>query len=110
MMDILLMLSTHQEGFGLVSAEAMASGLPIVAADEPIHREVIGAECAVFTEPEPDAVARATDKLLRDQDLMDRLRENTRKRACRKYDIDRVVDRLEKIYLQLYQQHASGAS
>ena len=109
-MDILLMLSTHQEGFGLVSAEAMASGLPIVAADEPIHREVIGAECAVFTEPEPDAVARATDKLLRDQYLMDRLRENTRKRARRKYDIDRVVDRLEKIYLQLYQQRASGAS
>lgn len=47
------------EGFGLTPLEALAAGTPVIAADIPVHREVLG-DCATFVElDDVDALATA---------------------------------------------------
>ena len=57
-----------QEGFGLVAAEAVARGGPVVASDIPVFREVLAGEPAVRFAPPGDPAAWAaalTDALTR---------------------------------------------
>src|SRR5690606_33158160 len=62
-----LIAASHGEGFGLPLIESARHGLPIIARDIAVFREVAG-ECAAYFEGEtPDAVARAVgDWLERD--------------------------------------------
>ncbi len=59
-------LASHDEAFGLVVVESLATGTPVVAAAEAgpgeiLDREGIG---SLFTEPTPEAVARALTEAL----------------------------------------------
>ncbi|CAB4735254.1 unannotated protein [freshwater metagenome] len=44
------MVST-KEGFGLAAMEALAAGVPVVARDLPVLREVLGATVSFATDP-----------------------------------------------------------
>lgn len=46
-----LVAPSHVEGFDMPTAEAMARGIPVLASDIPVHREVLG-EWGVFFSPE----------------------------------------------------------
>ncbi len=48
--DIFCFVPDKQEAFGRVYLEAMAAGLPIVASDDPIRRELIG-EQGIYVDP-----------------------------------------------------------
>jgi glycosyltransferase involved in cell wall biosynthesis len=82
------------ETFGHPMAEAMASGLPIVAADTPINREVCGDAALYFS---PFSVSQLVDRIRMldgDPDLRDRLRQATRDRVRHLYEWDMHVTRL----------------
>jgi glycosyltransferase involved in cell wall biosynthesis len=91
------------EGFGLVVAEAMAAGLPVVIADMPGVREVIepGKE-GLLAEPLIAAdLAAKVGLLLYDPDMSRRMAAAARRRAEERYGLGTVASQLLKLYADL---------
>jgi len=62
--DLFCFPTVPWESFGIVLLEAMASGLPIVATDDPIRHEIVG-DAGIFVNPEnTDQFAAAIKKAL----------------------------------------------
>jgi glycosyltransferase involved in cell wall biosynthesis len=76
-------LPSRQEGFGIVFLEAMAAGLPIVAARTAALPEVVpDGECGILVSPgSPDELAGALDRLLSSAGERRRMGEAGRRRA-----------------------------
>jgi phosphatidylinositol alpha-mannosyltransferase len=88
-----------QESFGIALVEAMAAGRPVVASDIPGYREVVdhGVEGLLVPPRDPEALAAALLRVLREPALAERLGRAGRARAGT-YDWSIVVGRLESLY------------
>jgi glycosyltransferase involved in cell wall biosynthesis len=63
-----LIMASGEEGFGLPIVEAYHSGLPVIARDIPVFREVAGEAATFFAGDEPEVLAAAVlDWISRDQ-------------------------------------------
>ncbi len=94
-LDVFL-LSSHYEGFGYVIAEAMASGLPVVAFDIKSSSEIIEHQRTGFVSPlrDIDAFADNVARLCRDEKLRKRMGQAGRERVERCFSFDRSMDQL----------------
>ncbi len=54
---------SHAEGFGLPVVEALQHGLPVMASDIPIHREVGRDFCTYFQQESPDELVELIDRI-----------------------------------------------
>ncbi|HEX7251596.1 MAG TPA: glycosyltransferase family 4 protein [Thermoanaerobaculia bacterium] len=90
-------LPSRQEGFGIVFLEAMAAGLPVVAARAAAVPEVIeDGECGILVPPgDHDALAAALDRLLGDATERQRLGFAGTRRVAR-FDAPRVAEEFLK--------------
>lgn len=90
---------SYRESFGMVAAEAMANGIPVVASDIPAFRELIGEDEAgiLFPVGDGNAAAEAIKRLAEDDELRDRLGAAGKRRASR-FDQGSVAEGMLEIY------------
>jgi glycosyltransferase involved in cell wall biosynthesis len=86
------------ESFGFPMAEAMSYGLPIVAADTPVNREICGEAALYFRPLDPEDLAEKVILLGRDQALREELGATGRCRAARCFRWEDHVERLLRAF------------
>jgi phosphatidylinositol alpha-mannosyltransferase len=95
--DIYCAPATGGESFGIVLAEAMSAGVPVVCSDLEGFRSAAG-ESAEFVRPaDPAALGAAIGRVLRDGALAARLRAAGPRRAAL-FDWSNLVERIEDTY------------
>ena len=95
--DILLFTSLLDEALAITTLEAMACGLPVVTTSAGGNVEVLRQEFNALIFPGGDAET-ATSHVLRlmdDQELFERLRQNGRRTVEEDFALDKMVDRVE---------------
>jgi len=93
-------LNTIPERFGLVMAEAMAAGVPVIAMDLGSCREVIAdGQTGYLVNSVPEAV-EAVDKI----EQIDR--KKCRQRVEENFTIDGMVSKYEKVYEEIFRREA----
>lgn len=96
--DVVVMPSDY-ESFGLVALEAMACGTPVIASDVGglVYLVRDGETGLRVPRRQPIALARALDRLLRDEELRQRLGENGR-RWAQGFAWPIIADRILNLY------------
>lgn len=80
----LFVLPSRYEGYGIVYAEALAYGLPVIACRVGPVPKLVGKSAGILVPPDdPAALAGALDLLLRDPELRGRLAAGARRLAAR---------------------------
>ena len=78
----LLVLPSFTESFGLVLIEALACGKPVIGSNVGGIKEIITEDVGLLIDPnDPSDLANAIDKVLSDDELMERFKSNARDRA-----------------------------
>jgi glycosyltransferase involved in cell wall biosynthesis len=99
----LFVLSSHREGFGNVLIEAMACGVPVVAADCPFGpRAILGdGEAGQIVPPgDPAELARGIERVLGDTELARRYRA-AGSEVAEQYTVSRTVPGFEELFERL---------
>lgn len=107
--EVLCVPSVEGESFGIVLAEGMAAGLPIVASDLPGYRAVLGdGDHGVLVPPrDAEALAAALLRVLGSADRRARLREQAAA-AVEEFDWPRVAERVFETYEEALEQARLG--
>jgi glycosyltransferase involved in cell wall biosynthesis len=101
--DVALHASLEREPFGLVVAEAMATGTPVIAADGGGPREILTAETGYIHNPHrPEELAGIFRMLLDDPRQLQEKESAVRSRASQ-FDVSRTVARMEGVYDALFE-------
>ena len=83
----LFVLPSHQEGFGIVAAEALAAGLPVVTSPCGGPEVLVASSGGgiVLSEPTPEALAASVRGLLEDPDQLVQMRRSGREHVVREH-------------------------
>jgi glycosyltransferase involved in cell wall biosynthesis len=101
---------SRREGFGLAVLEAMAAGVPVVAAEvEGLRRLVTHGLTGTLVRPEdPLALAEGILGVLEDPSGAQRRAAEARDAVRDRYSLDRCVDRLTAVYASLVDRREPG--
>lgn len=96
----LLAVPSVAEPFGLVTLEALARGVPVVATRSGGSREIIrdGVEGVLVGPGDPEALARGIHHLLRDQSALAACRAAGPRRVAQAFSLSQQVEATEQVY------------
>lgn len=102
----LFVLSSDWEGFGIVIAEAMAAGKPVIATAVGGVPELVedGVTGILVPSRDPQALAQAILRLVKDPDLRQRMGKAAQERTLERFDIARTAREYEALYLKLLEE------
>ncbi|MEK7115799.1 MAG: glycosyltransferase [Patescibacteria group bacterium] len=89
------------EGFGLAAVEAAAAGVPIVASDLEVCREILAGDATFAPPGDVPAFAHAIDAILGDPIPRIALAQRGVSRIRKSYSLERMVDGYVKVYREL---------
>lgn len=115
--DVFVLSSLH-EGFSNAILEAMAAGLPIIAARSGGNMEVVSSEIGILFQPgNADDLRQAILKLLGSQEMRSRMGLSAKDQLMEKFAFSKMLAEYEEMFLssvrnsdQEAEQVASGAS
>ena len=99
----LVILPTYEETFGLVAAEAMIMGVPVIGSNAGGVPEIIsyGKNGLLFETKNASDLSKKIDMLYENRALRDQLISNASEFAYNLYDYNKHFDRLEEIFNSL---------
>lgn len=106
----IFVLPSHSEGVSLALLEAMAAGLPVIASAVGGLPEVVtdGENGLLIPPQDPEALARALERLLSDPAWAKKLGENARKHVKENFSLDRLGREINEIYAELVAEKFGG--
>lgn len=96
----LVILPTYEETFGLVAAEAMIMGVPVIGSNAGGVPEIIshGNNGLLFETKNMDDLSEKIDMIIENKTLRNNLVSNAHEYAYKEFDYNKHFDRLEKIF------------
>ncbi len=93
--DLFSLPSESYQSFEIVLAEAMASGLAVVANNDPIRKEIVGDAGILVNPTDSQAYAKAL------QEALDKKWEDAPRRQAEKFDWDKIAIKYEQLFKSL---------
>jgi glycosyltransferase involved in cell wall biosynthesis len=109
MADLFVLPTKELEGFGLVTLEALASGLPVLGTPIGGTKEILGGfnDDFIFENTEPQSISKKIlekYKIIRENPQMwEEIRQRCRKFVERNYSWEKNVDALEELFVNVSQ-------
>jgi glycosyltransferase involved in cell wall biosynthesis len=100
-----VLATAPEEPFGLSVVEAMAHGVPVVAAEGGGHVETMGHDGMLFPPGDARAASGALVQLAADRDLRRRVGERLRERQRRMFSLGQHLEGLERLYGEVIEEH-----
>jgi len=91
-----IVLPSHTENFGIVVAEALAHGLPVIASRGTPWQEVVTRACGLWVANDPQSLAGAIERIA--SMPLEEMGENGRRWMSERYSWQRVTDDLFDLY------------
>lgn len=98
---------SYAETFAHPVVEAMSCGVPVVASDLPVHREVAGDAAVYFPRFSPEVLAQRVREVVNSPDMAQRLSRNGEQRA-REFSWEKHVEQLVGVARELLQRGKRG--
>lgn len=102
--DLFVLPTTAIEGFGLVTAESFASGLPVMGTPVGATKELLSMidDGLIFKGTSPEALAKGLEHFLANPDYYFQLKSKCRDAAERNYSWESVTDQIEEMFIKIY--------
>ncbi len=84
--DVLIVPSTHEEGFGRVILEALSCGLPVIGSNRGAIPDAINEKVGVIIDITPENIEKTITKLIIDRSILIGLAKNSRGYAEKRYN------------------------
>ena len=99
----LAIISSHWEGFGLVAAEAMATGIPVIGSDVSGLREVIKGAGLLFKSEDAKELAEKVLLLYNNKEDYNKVADKCYEKS-KLYDVNNMFEALMELYKELYEK------